>query len=121
MGTHFARAILVRAGAGETKRIARLGAVVTGLNDAAQVEYTFACGAYTLEIPSRPRGKGRRRYQGGSGRFLVKATVDSSPVSRLTIAFRRRRNDTTRAPDSAPQAGWGVVVATDRVGSRRDV
>ena len=50
VGTHFARAILVRTRAAEGKRIARLGAVITGLNDAADVDYTFACGSYQLSI-----------------------------------------------------------------------
>jgi Mg-chelatase subunit ChlD len=50
VGTHFARAILVRTRAGGDKRIARLGAVVTGLNDAADVDYRFACGSYDLSI-----------------------------------------------------------------------
>ena len=50
VGTHFARAILVRTKAGGDKRITRLGAVVTGLNDAANVNYRFACGSYQLEI-----------------------------------------------------------------------
>ena len=50
VGTHFARAVLVRTRAGGDKRIARLGAVVTGLNDAADVDYRFACGSYDLAV-----------------------------------------------------------------------
>lgn len=50
VGEHFARAILVRTQAGDAKRITRLGAVVTGLNDAATTSYRFACGSYDLNI-----------------------------------------------------------------------
>jgi len=50
VGTHFARAILVRTANGDAKRITRLGAVVTGLNDAATTSYRFACGSYTVDI-----------------------------------------------------------------------
>ena len=50
VGTHFARAILVRTRAAADKRITRLGAVVTGLNDSADVDYGFACGSYQLAI-----------------------------------------------------------------------
>lgn len=50
VGTHFARAILVRTRATGDKRITRLGAVITGLNDPADVDYRFACGAYDLAI-----------------------------------------------------------------------
>jgi len=50
VGTHFARAVLVRTNAGEAKRINRLGAVVTGLGDAATTSYRFACGSYTLAV-----------------------------------------------------------------------
>jgi Mg-chelatase subunit ChlD len=50
VGTHFARAILVRTRAAADKRITRLGAVITGLNDAADVDYRFACGSYQLAI-----------------------------------------------------------------------
>ena len=46
---HFARAILVRGGR-DQGRLTRLGAVITGLGDAATVDYRFACGAYTLDI-----------------------------------------------------------------------
>jgi Mg-chelatase subunit ChlD len=77
VGTHFARAILVRTRAGESKRISRLGAVVTGLNDAADVNYRFACGAYTLDVKEPTQTN--EAFVGTKtdpNRFLVKVRVN---------------------------------------------
>jgi hypothetical protein len=48
--SHFVRAVLVRTRANQNKRINRLGLVLTGLNDPANLTYTFACGAYDINI-----------------------------------------------------------------------
>ncbi|WP_028645533.1 choice-of-anchor X domain-containing protein [Nocardioides sp. URHA0020] len=76
VGTHFARAILVRTRATEGKRITRLGAVVTGLNDAADVDYRFACGAYDLQIKDpTTANKAFVGTKSDPNRFIVRVQV----------------------------------------------
>ncbi len=76
VGTHFARAILVRTRAAAEKRITRLGAVVTGLNDAANVSYRFACGAYSVQIKEpTTASKAFVGTKADPNRFLVKVRV----------------------------------------------
>lgn len=73
---HFARAVLVRSRKDKNKRVTRLGAVITGLNDAIDTNYKFACGSYTLEVKSPtigdPVAVGKKS---APNRLLVRAVV----------------------------------------------
>lgn len=78
--THFARAMLIRKDDKDPKRVTRLGLVVTGLGDAATVDYTFACGQYGLDIrdplTAQPAFVGPKS---NAQRFIVRLRVQGPP------------------------------------------
>lgn len=78
--THFARATLIRKDPRDPRRLSRLGLVVTGLGDAATVDYTFACGQYSLDIRdplgAKPAFVGPKD---NAQRFIVRLRVQGPP------------------------------------------
>lgn len=82
VGNRFVRAFVNR----QADRYTRLGAIVTGFDDAANYNYTFDCGNYKLVI-NRPTST----YQAYAGlpdepeRFLVRVTVAAEFLGDATV------------------------------------